>query len=88
MTTKTTLIEYPCHFPVKIIGSNTTVFLEEIRLIVMRHFPKTKTAAIVHKPSKENTYLSITATVYAENQEIIDALYIELTSHPDVKMVL
>ncbi len=36
--TKTTLIEFPCNFPVKIIGVNSEVFIEEITTIVRKHF--------------------------------------------------
>ncbi|WP_154699064.1 DUF493 family protein, partial [Legionella pneumophila] len=37
--TKTTLIEFPCYFPIKIIGINSELLLNEIRQIVINHFP-------------------------------------------------
>ena len=86
--TKTTLIEFPCHFPIKIMGNNTPKFLEEIREITLKHFPNIEHEKITHKPSKGNNYLAITVTVFAENQEMLDAFYQEITKHPDIKMVL
>lgn len=86
--TETTLIEFPCHFPIKIIGTNSELFISEIKQIVINHFPSFKNEHIAHKMSKKNNYLAITVIVYAESQKILDALYKELTQHPDVKMVL
>ncbi|KGP64380.1 hypothetical protein EP47_11415 [Legionella norrlandica] len=86
--TKTTLIEFPCHFPIKIIGANSELFIDEIKQIVISHFPAFENEHLTHKMSQKNNYLAITVTVYAENQAVLDALYQELTRHPDVKMVL
>lgn len=86
--TKTTLIEFPCFFPIKIIGSNSPDFLEEMRQISMSHFPNIEEDALTHKMSKDSNYLAITVTVYAENQEMLDAFYRAITQHPEVKMVL
>ncbi|WP_454783812.1 HP0495 family protein [Legionella sp. WA2024007413] len=85
---KTTLIEFPCDFPIKIIGTNSTVFLEEIREITFTHFPDITEDALTHKMSKDSNYLAITVTVYARNQEMLDTFYRAITQHPDVKMVL
>lgn len=86
--TKTTLIEFPCYFPIKIIGNNSPVFLEEIRQITSTHFPHIKEDALSLKMSKDSNYLAITVTVFAENQDILDAFYRAITQHPEVKMVL
>lgn len=86
--TETTLIEFPCHFPIKIIGTNSELFISEIKQIVINHFPAFEDNHITHKMSKKNNYLAITVIVYAESQKTLDALYKELTQHPDVKMVL
>ena len=86
--TKSTLMEFPCHFPIKIIGTNSQVLLEEIKEITIKHFVGFEDKHLTHKVSQKNNYLAITITVFAENQEMLDALYQELTKHPDVKMVL
>ena len=86
--TKTTLIEFPCYFPVKIIGVNSLIFIEEIQRIVKHFFPNCQDGSLTHKLSQKNNFLAITATVYAEDQVMLDAFYREVTKHPDVKMVL
>ena len=40
------------------------------------------------RPSKAGNYLSLTCTVRATSQAQLDALYLELTAHPMVKVVL
>ena len=86
--TKKSLMEFPCNFPVKIIGINTEQFLDEIKKIVLTHFPDFKEEHLRHKLSDKNNYLAITVTVIAVNQEMLDLFYRELTQHPNVKMVL
>jgi putative lipoic acid-binding regulatory protein len=86
--TKTSLVEFPCHFPIKIIGTQSQSFIDEIREIALKHYPNLNEEQISHKTSQNNNYLAITLTVYAENQQQLDDLYHELTQHPDVKMVL
>lgn len=86
--TKTILIEFPCYFPIKIIGINSELLLNEIRQIVINHFPTFENEHLTHKTSEQNKYLAITVTVYAENQISLDGLYQDLSQHPAVKMVL
>lgn len=87
MTNKS-LIEFPCDFPIKIIGNNTPVFLEEISTIVFSHFPDLDHQSLTHKTSQNSNYLAITVTVFAQNQSMLDAFYMAVNQHPDVKMVL
>jgi putative lipoic acid-binding regulatory protein len=86
--TKPTLIDFPCTFPVKIIGTNAPSFIEEIKKITKRHFTAFVDTDLSQKQSKKNNYLALTVTVYALNQEMLDEFYQEVTKHKDVRMVL
>lgn len=88
MTEKTSLIQFPCHFPIKIIGNNSADFAREIKAITHRFFPETPDSSILFQESQQARYLSITVTVYVHDQATLDAFYQELTKHPDIKMVL
>ena len=81
-------MEFPCDFSIKIIGTNTELFLSEIKDILSKHFSNIADVDIKSNPSNKDKYLAITATVHAKNQKDLDALYMELTKHADVKMVL
>ena len=85
---KTSLIEFPCNFPVKIIGENTDNFLEEIKAIVLNHFPEFIHSNLRHRGSGNNNFLAITVTVYVTSQEMLDKFYLALHECSDVKMVL
>ena len=85
---QTTLLEFPCDFPLKIMGANTADFAQTIAVIVATHAPDFDPAAMEMRPSKASNYLALTCTVRAVSQAQLDALYRELTAHPMVKVVL
>lgn len=70
------------------MGNNSSNFFNDIKKLTFNHFPSIKNEAIKQKPSKNNNYLGITVTVFAENQKQLDDFYLDVTKHPDVKMVL
>ena len=82
------LMEFPCDFQIKIIGINNDSFEKEIISIALDHFPETKDTAIKSQLSQQGNYLAISITLHVHNQMTLDALYAELTKHPDSKMVL
>ncbi len=81
-------IEYPVDFPIKVMGKNTAGFAQIVTAIVLRHAPDFDPASVEMRPSRKNTYLSITCVVRARSREQLDALYTELSGHPAVVMVL
>ncbi|STX42399.1 MULTISPECIES: YbeD family protein [Legionella] len=88
MNDKKSMIEFPCDFPLKIVGKKTANFATDIIEIIHKHFPETPDKAIRHQESQHGNYLAITAVVHAQDQVTLDALYRDLTKHPDIKMVL
>lgn len=85
---QTSLLKFPCHFPIKIIGKNTDAFCESVRACVLKFFPDTPPLAIQANKSQHGNFVALTATVIAQNQTSLDALYRELSALPDMKMVL
>jgi putative lipoic acid-binding regulatory protein len=85
---KETLLEFPCDFPLKIMGANAADFAQAIAVVVRTHAPDFDPASIEMRPSKAGNYLSLTCTVRATSQAQLDALYRELTAHAAVKVVL
>ena len=75
-------------FSVKIIGVNTELFVEEIKQITKKHFSQFEDKDLSQRPSQKNNYFALTVSVYALNQEMLDAFYQEVTKHTDVRMVL
>jgi uncharacterized protein len=88
MTAEPSLIEYPCAFPIKIMGRTEPGFAQSIVDVVKRHAPDFDPSNIEMRVSKKSRYLSLTCTIQATSREQLDALYQELCDHPMVVMVL
>lgn len=88
MAAEETLIEYPCDFPIKIMGKTAPGFAQTIVELVRRHAPDFEAASVEMRTSKQSKYLSVTCTVRATSREQLDKLYQELCDHPSVVMVL
>jgi putative lipoic acid-binding regulatory protein len=82
------LISYPCEFPIKVMGRKESHFAQSVTDIVRKHAPDFDPATVEMRPSRQNTYLSLTCLVRATSREQLDALYRELCDHPGVVMVL
>jgi len=83
-----TLLEFPCDFPLKVMGATREGFAQAIVAVVLKHAPDFDAAGVEMRPSKAGNYLSLTCTIRATSKPQLDALYRELTSHPWVKIVL
>ena len=86
--TRETLLEFPCDFPLKIMGANAADFAQTVADVVRTHASDFDAATIEVRSSKAGNYLSLTCTVRATSQDQLDALYRELTAHPMVRVVL
>lgn len=83
-----TLIEFPCDFPLKIMGATRDGFAQAVVEVVRKHAPDFDPAQAEMRPSKAGNYLSVTCVVRATSKPQLDALYRELSAHPWVKIVL
>ncbi len=81
------IMEFPCDFPIKIIGVASAEFETEVLMIVRKHFPDLKEAAVKLRPSKNGKYQAITVTVLATSRAQLDAIYKDLTASPLVSLV-
>ncbi|WP_251971636.1 DUF493 family protein [Sphaerotilus microaerophilus] len=82
------LIEYPCAFPIKVMGAHVPGYLEAIVSVARQFDPGFDAATVEQRPSKGGNYLGLTITVTATSREQLDELYRTLTTHPMVKIVL
>lgn len=82
------LLEFPCDFPLKIMGAARDDFAQTIAALVCAHAPDFEPATIEMRPSRAGNYLSLTCTVRATSQAQLDGLYRALSAHPMVKIVL
>ena len=82
------LIEYPCDFPIKVMGERVDGFVHAITHIAKQFDPGYDASTVELRESSSGKYLGVTITVRATSREQLDELYRTLTSHPLVKVVL
>jgi putative lipoic acid-binding regulatory protein len=82
------LLNFPCVFPIKVMGRREDGFAQTVVEIVQRHAADFHAGTMEMRSSKNARYLSLTVTLNARSREQLDALYSELSKHPMVIMVL
>jgi uncharacterized protein len=82
------LLQFPTSFPIKIMGKQVDGFAQAIADLVLLHAPDFDPATMEFRNSKEGNYLGLTATINATSKLQLDELYLALTKHPMVKIVL
>jgi uncharacterized protein len=88
MADQETLLEFPCEFPLKIMGEARDGFAAAMVEIVRLYAPDFDATRVEMRPSSTGKYLSLTCTITATSKPQLDDLYRALTAHPMVKIVL
>jgi putative lipoic acid-binding regulatory protein len=86
--TDETLLEFPCDFPIKIMGRESAEFRALARELVEKHTGPLADDAIVSSLSRNGAFVSVTVTVVAQSQQQLDDIYREVTSNDDILMAL
>ncbi|NBU59576.1 MAG: DUF493 family protein [Betaproteobacteria bacterium] len=87
-TASDSLIEYPCDFPIKVMGEAHEDFAGTVCHVVRAHAPDFDAGSIQARASTGGRYVSLTCTVRVQSREQLDNLYRDLSTHPAVAMVL
>jgi putative lipoic acid-binding regulatory protein len=82
------LFEFPCDFPLKIMGAARDDFAQTMVNVVQAHAPDFDPATVEMRASGKGNYLALTCTIRAHSRAQLDELYRDLSSHPYVKIVL
>ncbi len=82
------LLEFPCRFPVKVMGHAHADLESEIVALVREHAPDLADSDVSTRQSGKGNYLAITLTVNATSREQLDAIYLALNAHERVVMTL
>jgi uncharacterized protein len=88
MASSESLIEFPCEFPLKVMGLAGQDFDSLVVEIVRRHVAEIDDGAVRVKPSSAGKFVSLTVTVWVETKQQLEGLYTELSGHERVLMVL
>ncbi len=81
-------IEFPCAYPIKVMGQHDAGFADCILEVIHRHAPGFDQEAIVYRESSGGRYLSVTVTITATGQDQLKALFEDLKATGRVALVL
>lgn len=81
-------IEFPCDYPLKVIGVAGPDFQETVATIVRAHAPEFDASSIDVLDSRNGKYLSLRFSIQAQSEEHIRRLFLDLKAHSAVQMVL
>lgn len=83
-----TLLEFPCQFPIKVMGPATDEFEYAVLAIVRRFVPDLGEGAVTRRNSNAKNYTALTVTITATDKAQLDNLYQALNAHDLVLMTL
>ena len=86
--TESSLLEFPCRFPVKAMGRQSDEFEPLVTRIVCAHAELWPDEPVRSLPSKAGNFVSVTAVIEARSQQQLDAIYQALTDCEHVLMAL
>jgi len=81
-------IEFPCDYPIKVMGVHEGDFAAAVLQIVERHSPGLSEERISYRQSRNGRYLSVQVVITATGTEQLQALFDELKASGRVAMVL
>ena len=81
-------IEFPCDYPVKVMGKACGEFYEHVITVMSEHAPGFDKTTVVVRDSKKGTYQSITVTITATGEDQLQAIFEGLKTSSHVQMVL
>ena len=81
-------LEYPCAYPIKIMGLHEADFADCILEVIRRHDAGLAEEAVSLRPSSNGKYVSITVVITATGPDHIEAVFVDLKATGRVVMVL
>ncbi|MCZ6828061.1 MAG: DUF493 family protein [Gammaproteobacteria bacterium] len=81
-------IEFPCDYPIKVLGRQCEEFESVVIEIIERHAPGIDLSRINVKSSRKGTFTSMTVFITATGQPQLEALHGDLMASGLVQMVI
>jgi uncharacterized protein len=82
------VIEFPCSYPIKVMGAAGEYFTEQVLAIFSLHAPGFDRDQVRVLPSAKGSFVSVHVVIEAQGAEHIDVIYQALKTLPDLKLVL
>ena len=80
--------QFPCDFPIKVMGAALPEFHQRVEEIIRRHAPEVDSGDFSSRASSAGRYVSVTVVIQAQSRAQLDNIYRDLTSCELVTMAL
>ena len=80
-------LEFPCEFPIKVMGRDKDDFAELVLELIGQHIDSPP-VRVQQRSSSSGKYLSLTVTVTASSRDQLDSIYRALNGHDRILMTL
>jgi putative lipoic acid-binding regulatory protein len=81
-------IEFPCEYPIKVLGRDSAEFESIILEVFERHAPGFDRTTLQARGSRKGTFISLTITITATGPAQLEALHQDLLATGHVQMVI
>jgi len=81
-------IEFPCSYPIKVLGRNEADFETLVLTTMIPHTGTIDAADVTSRPSGKGTFISITVVITATGEAQLQAIFEDLKATGRVKMVI
>lgn len=81
-------IEFPCDYPIKVMGEASLDFRGFVTAVMSKHDPSFDEAKVQVKPSRNGRYQAVNVVITATGVEQLSAIFADLKTNPAVRMVL
>lgn len=88
MSEEETFLEFPCEFPIKVMGRSDVDLPSLVMELVSKHVPELSEQDITRRDSRQGNYISLTVTVTATSKAQLDRIYLDLNASDAVLMTL
>ena len=82
------LIDFPCDFPIKILGKDSDIFENTVSKIMAQHDQKYSKIKVKKNNSKNKNYIALTWVVNVNNRDELDNIYRDLSKEKNILFVL
>ncbi|MCC5860285.1 MAG: DUF493 domain-containing protein [Gammaproteobacteria bacterium] len=82
------LLEFPCDFPIKVMGANEPDFPSHARELVATHVDDLVATDIDSRVSRNGRFVAVTIRIRARSRAQLDAIYRSLSDSERVLMAL
>lgn len=83
-----TMLEFPCEFPIKMMGRDEPAFHDAARQIIEKHAGALDDDAYRKAMSRDANFVSLTVTITATSQQQLDDIYQDLSAHDEILVAL